>query len=108
MKLLSIDDLLKVVLIFAVAFAIVGISYELMKLIGKLTQVLEDLRHPINNASELTDYALEDYVDARSVVRKGLSDLSSFKGIIENPVMIGSIFFKVISKIKEMLGRKEK
>lgn len=106
--MLSIDDLLKLVLVFSICFAIVGISYEFMKLIHKLIQILEDLRHPINNASELTDYVLEDYIDARSLVRDGLSDLASAKKYLENPILIGGFLLKALSKAKELFGRKEK
>lgn len=90
----------------SIAFAIVGISYELMRLIHKVIQILEDIRHPINNASELTDYVLEDYLDARTLVREGASSLSSVRKFLDNPVLLGGVAIKALSKVREMLGRK--
>jgi len=105
--MVSIDDLLKIALVFAIVFAIVGISYQFMRLISKVVQILEDLRHPIKNASELTDYVLEDYMDARSLVREGIADLSSIKQYLDNPVLIGGFLLKAFSKPKGTLSRRE-
>lgn len=105
--MISIDDLLKLILVMSIAFAIVGISYELMKLIHKVVQILEDLRHPINNASELTDYVLEDYLDARNLVREGASGLASAKKFLDNPALMGGFLLKAFTKIRGMASRKE-
>lgn len=65
---MSIDDFLKIVLILSISFAIAGIAYQIMRLLNKLTEVTDKLKKPIDNVTQVTGYALEDYTSVRGVV----------------------------------------
>lgn len=99
--MLTVDDLVKFVLIFSVSFAIVGISVQLIKLIGKLVDVLEDTRHTLRNVNDLSSYALEDYVEARSAVRQALSGLTLLSSLFSNPANLFSKAKSTFTKMKE-------
>ncbi|MEP7103894.1 MAG: hypothetical protein ABI721_04265 [Candidatus Dojkabacteria bacterium] len=44
-----------------------------MRLINKVTAMLEDVRKPVQNVSELTDLTLSDYKAVRSTVKSALT-----------------------------------
>lgn len=75
--MINLDDFLKLVLVLSISFAIVGISYQIMRLFSKFTTILEDLRNPIKNINELSDSLLQDYKDVRGY-------LKSFGGVVSN------------------------
>lgn len=75
--MINLDDFLKLILVLSISFAIVGISYQIMRLFSKFTTILEDLRNPIKNINELSDSLLQDYKDARGY-------LKSFGGVVAN------------------------
>lgn len=87
-NMISVDDFLKIILVISIAFAIVGIAFEIMRLLGKVTSLMEEVRKPIQNASTLTDYALEDYNEVRGYIKSigniinGVSGIFSSKGVM--------------------------
>lgn len=98
--MINIDDLLKIVLVFSVAFAIAGIAFQLMRLISKISSTIEELRQPIKNINELSDLSLEDYKNIRSYAY-------SVGSILEN---LSSLFsaFNLIGKIKPRKGKEKR
>lgn len=58
---MSVDDITKLMLVSAAVFAIVGIAYQIMRLIGKLADVVQDARKSVQNLSSFSDMLLSDY-----------------------------------------------
>ena len=100
--MVSIDDFVKIVLVVSVAFAIVGLSLQLMRMISKLTEALEDSRKALKNFNNLSALALEDYVDARSAVKNVASEVIRVKGLISNPA---GIFTELLDLVRKSSGR---
>lgn len=78
----SVDDFVKIVLALSCAFALIGISYALVRVLNKLTSTIEDVRRPIQNIGEVTDMAVTDYKGVRGMVSNifGLTPMfKSFK-----------------------------
>lgn len=78
---MDVDNIVKVLLAGSCAFALVGISYALIKFINKLTSTVEDARKPIQNVSEVTDMALGDYKSVRGVVSNAFGAASFFRKV---------------------------
>lgn len=83
---MTVDEIAKLVLVFSVSFAIVGLAVQSMRLIGKLVDALEDLRGPIKTFSDLADYLLRDYGHLRKVGGEMLSEISEVKDSVLTPL----------------------
>lgn len=71
---MSVDDFGKLALTFAVVFAIVGISIQLMRLIDRATAIADETKNIAKNANKGIELALSDYEHVRNTVA-GLGDL---------------------------------
>lgn len=80
------DTVLKTILIFSVCFAIVGIAFQIMRFIAKVTTVLEEVRRPVSNVNKLSDMILEDYTSARTTIYSLLKGLSELKKTMSDPL----------------------
>jgi len=74
---MSVDDFVKIILAVSVAFAIAGISFQIMRLLDKMTDLLKEASNPVKNISTLSDYLLEDYNEIRKVLRSTLNAIGS-------------------------------
>ncbi|MCA9379130.1 hypothetical protein KC640_01755 [Candidatus Dojkabacteria bacterium] len=92
---MNVDDIVKLALVFAVTFAIVGISYQIMRVIGKLADTIQDLRRAAQNISNASDMVLEDYGKIRGLLDRLLS-------IVENI----AVPLKAIGWIADKLPRR--
>lgn len=95
---MSVDEAVKLILAISFAFAVIGIAYSLIKLILKVTDVVEDARKPVQNVGSLSDMLLEDYDRVRGVIDI-IEDVGlAIKNIFSDPVNILSKIFKSKNK----------
>ena len=80
---MSVDDIVQLLLALALSFAVAGIAYQLMRLIGKLADTVQDMRKAVQNVSEASDMMLEDY----SRIRKLLNTILSFVEDLETNLL---------------------
>jgi uncharacterized protein YoxC len=85
--IMDISDLSKLILAVAASISIVGISIQLMKLLGAVTRNVDDLRKTVKNVGMLT----EGFVEDQKLVKAGLEKLVKASGKIEE-------FIEVISE----------
>jgi hypothetical protein len=64
-----VDDIVKLLLALAVTFSLAGISFQIMRLISKATDMMQDLRKAVQNISTASDMMVEDYSDARKAIK---------------------------------------
>jgi len=95
---MSVDDIVKLLLAGSFTFAIVGISYALIKFILSCTSAVEDARKPIQNIGELSDLALEDYRSIRGIVRIASRIVEEVSGYFENPLNLGKKIVSVFNR----------
>ena len=95
---MNVDDIVKLLLAISVAFAIIGISYALIRFILKLTDTVEDVRKPIQNIGQLSDLALEDYKSIRGVIATVAKISKGLNTLFEDRL-------KIIQNITEKLKR---
>lgn len=92
---MSVDEITKLILVLSVSFAIVGIAFQFMRLIGKLTDSLQDLRKAIQNISKASDMILDDYTEIRVVLHKVLdiaNNITSFLGPLKSAASLAKRF----------------
>lgn len=97
---MSVDDLVKLMLAAAVAFAIAGIAFQLMRLIGKLADSLQDLRRTWKNVSKVSDLAVEDYMSLRNGIRNITGIISNFNDGFLVPIKAILTLFNTVKKRK--------
>jgi hypothetical protein len=75
---MSVDEIVKLMLAVAVSFAIIGIAWQLMRVIGKLADSIQDLRRTFQNVSKVSDMAVEDYETIRGGIKNVLGIFTNF------------------------------
>jgi hypothetical protein len=105
---MTVDDFLKIILILAIVFAIAGISFQIMRLLSKFTDILEDSRHSIANVNKLSDMALEDYEIIRNIIRDLSQSIESVKEFAKNPMKLVSDFLSILKSLGGLINRREK
>jgi hypothetical protein len=78
---MTVDELLKIVVVVGVTFSIVGISWQIMRLISKLADTVQDTRRVVQNVGEVSDLAVEDYKSVRGIVKSVGNIGAAFEGI---------------------------
>jgi hypothetical protein len=101
----SVDEIIKLLLGISLSFAIFGIALQIMRLIGKVTDSIQDVRGALKNTSTLTDYILEDYVEIR---KAGYDFADKVGAFINNPIASFSLLLKSFSTLKNALPRRQK
>jgi hypothetical protein len=86
--MLNVDDIVKLLLAGSIAFAIVIISFQLMRLIGGLASVVQDMRRAVQNLGKASDMALEDYAKVRRILDSLTSTVTNFRSTILEPLSV--------------------
>lgn len=76
---MTVDEVVKLVLAFSVAFSLVFVAFHLGRLLGKLAETIGAARKSIDNVSKITDMATEDYESIREEVRSAVGVYQSVK-----------------------------
>jgi len=95
---MSVDDIVKLLLAGSFSFAIIGISYALIRFVQKATLIMEDVRLPIQNVGSLSDMALEDYQSIRGLIKTVANLASGLNGYLEDPMKIIKSFSKLLRR----------
>lgn len=98
---MSVDDIVKLLLAGSFSFAVIGISYALMRLIQKGTEVVEDVRKPIQNVGELSDLALEDYKNIRGIIGTITKIANRVNGYLEDPMKLIKNSFGMLNRNRD-------
>lgn len=88
---MNVDDFVKIVLVLGFTFSMVGISFQIMRLIGKFTASLQDLRKTFQNVSTASDMAVEDYGKIRVVLNSVLGAVDNIQNVLSPLKNVASI-----------------
>jgi len=95
----TVDEFTKLLLIFGITFAIVGISIQFMRVLGQFSGILEDLRISIKNIGNVTTQLAEDYKLLSGAIRGLSSTLKNFNKSVLKPLgRISEIFSKFLNR----------
>lgn len=95
---MNIDDFVKLMLTLSFSFAIIGISYALIRIVLKASDIVEELKKPVQNIGELSDLTLEDYKSIRGIIRTVANLADGINGFLEGPLKIVNKFKKAQNK----------
>lgn len=95
---MDINDITKLILVLGVTFSIVGISYQVMRLIAAVTENLKDLRRTVQNIGVITDELIED----QRLIKGGIQSFVNVGKKAEE--MVASIQTKVINPLTELFA----
>lgn len=97
---MSVDDFIKIMLATGFTFSLVGISFQIMRLIGKFTASIQDLRKTFQNVSTVSDLVVEDYRRVRGVLLSIVDVVDNLQKNVLSPL-------KTITNILSLFGRKQ-
>lgn len=92
------DQISKLVLTFAVAFAIVLIAVGLFRILNNLAGSVRDFRKSIQNISSASDAMLEDYNAIRSSVKGLIASMDGVKSFLAP--------FSAVTKLTNLFNRR--
>jgi len=75
---MNVDDIVKLALAFTLLFAIVGIAYELMKLISSLTDNVKGMSKIVSEMGELSAKFVKDYDYVSEQIKFVIGAISAF------------------------------
>jgi len=93
------DDIVKLLLSGSFSFAIIGISYALIRFIFSCTAIVQEVKKPVSNIGLLSDLALEDYKNIRGIVKSISKIANGVSSYVENPLLL-------VKNMSGLFGRK--
>lgn len=97
---------LKALLMLASVFALVGVSWYLMKLLAKTTDTLEEFRQTNKRVNKLVDSVSQDYEYIRSTIRSLSVTVDKLNKDVLSPIVnVAQIFKTVEGAVHGMLFR---
>ncbi|MEI7579598.1 MAG: hypothetical protein WCJ58_06245 [bacterium] len=84
---MNIDDFVKIILAVSLSFAIVGIAFQVMRLISKVTDNMKELSFSIHNLNKFTERFIEDYDHISNNIKSFSTSISSIGKNIIDPLV---------------------
>jgi len=79
---LSVDDFVKLLLTFAVCFSIVGISWQIIRMLGNLNETVKESNFIVKDSRALLEKFVEDYDYFADLIKSILESVNGFtKGV---------------------------
>jgi hypothetical protein len=99
---MSVDDFIKLLLFTVISFSILGISIQFMRILSKLTDMMEDLRTSIKSIGMITEQFTKDYQGISAAINSLSGSIKRINDDIIKPVSnIGKILGQVTSFMKK-------
>ena len=92
---------LRLMLASGITISLVGISIQIMRLIGAVVGNVQDLRRSVQNIGKVSDFLLEDYLEIRKVLRRLINFVSNLQDNLFGPL-------KTVSGLISRFGGGEK
>ena len=79
---LAVDDIVKLLLTLAVCFSLVGISWQIIRLLGQLVDTVKEGNLVVRDSRDLLEKFIEDYDYLAELVKSILESINGFtKGV---------------------------
>lgn len=102
---MTVDELIKLLLVLSVAISLLAISLQVARLVGSLASVIGELRRVTKNFGEISDMVTEDYNEIRGVIKSVIRLLT---GLNENVIDPINKLLGLPSKVKNIGARRRK
>jgi len=100
----NVDDVVKLILVFSVAFTLVGISVQIIRIMNELIQSAKEGNAILKNVSSIVDKFTDDYDYISDQVKMIIGGASRLTSNVFSP--LGSVF-SFLKKFENMFGKKE-
>lgn len=84
--MMTVDEFVKLLLAVSASIAVVGISIQIMRLLGTLNSTLQDFRFITHQIAEIIDKLSEDYEKIRTNITQMTSPLKSLNNNVIAPL----------------------
>lgn len=93
---MNVDEIVKLILAISFAISLLGISFQLMRLISKFTDTLEDARGSVQSLSKLSSEVVDDYSMVKTEIMSLISGIKNIKNDVVIPIikvagLVGSV-----------------
>lgn len=90
---MTVDEIVKLMIFGSLSISVLGISVQLMRILGGFADMLGDLRATVKNLGTLSTQLVEDYKLIGSALRGIAGGLSSFNDKVIQPLTrVGNMF----------------
>jgi hypothetical protein len=100
----NVDDVVKLILVFSVAFTLVGITVQIIRMLNELIRSAKEGNVILKNVSNIVDKFTDDYDYISDQVKMIISGASRLTNNIFTP--LGNIF-GFLKKFENMFGKKD-
>jgi hypothetical protein len=83
---LTVDDFVKLALTLAICFSIVGISWQLIKMLSNLTETVKESNFIVHDGRELLEKFVEDYDYFADLFKSILESINGFTKAVFVPL----------------------
>ena len=93
---MTVDEIVKLMIFSGITFCMIGISFQIMRILGKFADMLGDLRSTVQNIGHITTQFVEDYKaisEAIKAISGGLTNINS--GIIQPLAKLSKLTSKI-------------
>lgn len=66
---MSVDEVTKLIFILSISLGILGISFQLARILGKTADIIGDLRRSVQNIGNLSDKFVDDYAYVSDAIK---------------------------------------
>jgi len=105
---LTVDDFVKILLTLAICFSLVGISWQIIKMLGQLIETVKESNIIIRDGRDLIEKLIEDYDYLAELIKSILESINGFTKGFFVPLTKLFGFLQGIDKIPFMKGKREK
>ena len=104
----SVDDFVKILLAVSVCFSLVGISWQVIKMLTQLTETVKESNLVIRDGRDLLEKFVEDYDYFAGLIKSILESINGFTRGVFVPITNIFGFLKNIENLPFMKGKKSK
>ena len=105
---LTVDDIVKLLLALAVCFSLVGISWQIIRMLGELIITVKESNLVIRDGRDLLEKFVEDYDYFAGLIKSILESINGFARAVFVPLTGIFGFLKNIEKMPFFKNRKAK
>ena len=105
---LTVDDIVKLVLTLSVCFCLVGISWQIIRMLGQLIESVKEGNLVIRDGRDLLEKFVEDYDYFAGLIKSILESINGFARGVFVPLTGIFGFLKKIEKMPIFRNKKEK
>jgi hypothetical protein len=96
---MNVDDIVKLMVFGSISLSILGLSFQTMRIFGKVADIIGDMRMTIQNFGLLSSQLVEDYELVSKALRSFSDGISKINSNVINPISKVTRIIKPFSKI---------